>query len=1099
MRHPLPLHLVLAASLTIGTLAPPPTSAQQPDSARRDPTNTLPLATTRYARFTTDEGTWMSVDVSPDGRTIVFDLLGDLYTVPISGGKATLIVGGNSVDMQPRYSPDGRSIAFISDRNGSRATWVADADGRRPRLLTAGGSFPAWTPDGREIVTGNRLVDVRGGTGVVLQGFGSGPSFTADARYIWFQIGTQAARYDRRNGTVGYRTNLPGGALRPMVSRDGRSLVYFTRFEAQSAMVVRDLVTGGDRWILMGTQPEAGSPPSPPVTPGPPGGGGGGPPQPPPAGVGPLPRSAWLPDESGIVTSYGGKLWRVELASGKATPIPFSADVSQPLGALVRGTHEISDSVTAREIRDPALSPDGRRVTFTALGKVWVMDLPAGTPRRLTSAAQGVVETAPTWSPDGQSVAYATWVDGDGGDIFVADLTGSAPRNLTRAPAMYARLNYTPDGARLVFARAPRRTRTYMVDDAGIQPRTATGAGSELNLELRWMAPTGGMQHHITVVADVGAMPLGGYPHFTSDTSRVFFHDGSGLVSTRWDGSDRKVVLAAASPQTQIAHDGVHVLSRAGRRRHVYLFERPQVTDSLTIDPASERPVVPVRRLTRAGGDFPQLSRDGRRAVWTNATSLFVYDVPQGDRATADSIASQLARAVAPDSARRPGAAADSATRWSPAYDAARYDVRIRVAADKPSGAVVLRGARILTMKGREVIENGDVVITGNRISAVGPRGSVAIPRGARSVDVSGKTIVPGYIDTHALIAAPGQVHRTLVSQYLANLAFGVTTTREPDAPSTDVFTYADRVAAGDLLGPRILATGPVVLDSALTLRTNAEAREFLAPYATGFRSGVVRGDLTATRADRQRFLTVSRELGLTATAVGSPDFAESLGAIIDGYANHLTAYEIFPLFADVAQLIAASGLTYTPVLLGRIGNRIGYEHILATEQPHADPKVRRFYYHKELDRITRARANWIVGAEYPFEDIGASAARVVAAGGKVALGSGGRVQGLALHWDMWLLARGGMPHHDILRAATIFGAEALGLGAELGSIEAGKLADLQVLDRNPLIDLRSTSSVRYVMKNGRLYDATSLDEIGPNGRKLGRLWWSDLDVVEDR
>ncbi|MBC7895188.1 MAG: PD40 domain-containing protein [Cytophagaceae bacterium] len=1089
--------LTVVAAGTLIAWAPAPSSAQAPDSARRDPTNTLPLVTTRQARFTTDEGTWMSVDVSPDGRTVVFDLLGDVYSVPISGGKATLVVGGNSVDMQPRYSPDGRSLVFISDRNGSRATWISDANGARPRLLTAGGLFPAFTPDGREIVTGSRLVDVRGGAGVALQGFGSGPSFTADGRYIWFQTGTQAARYDRRTGSVGYRTALPGGALRPMVSKDGRTLLYFTRFEARAALVARDLATGGDRWILMGTQPEAGSPPPPPFVPGPPPGPGAQP-QIPPAGVGPLPRSAWLPDESGIVTSYGGKLWRVDLASGSATPIPFSADVVQSIGPLVRGTHEVGDSVTAREIRDPAISPDGRRVAFTALGKVWVMDVPGGTPRRLTSTS-GVVETAPTWSPDGQSVAYATWVDGEGGDIFLAASGGGAPRNLTRAPAMYARLNYTPDGSRLVFARAPRRTRTYMVDDSGIQLRTPQGAGSELNLELRWMAPTGGAQQPITVVADVGAMPLGGFPHFTADANRVFFHDGTALVSVQWDGSDRKVVLAGAAPQTQLAWDGVHVLSRAGRRQQIYLFDRPQVADSLTIDPSIERPLVPVRRLTRAGGDSPVWSRDGRRAVWVQSNSLFVYDVQQGDRATTDSLAAATGRPATPDSARRPAAAADSGTRWNPAYAATRTDVRITVAADKPSGAVVLRGARIVTMKGQEIIENGDVVITGNRITAVGARGSVSIPRGARSIDVAGKTIVPGYIDTHAQIAAPGQVHRTLVSQYLANLAFGVTSTREAEVSGTDVFTYSDRVATGDLLGPRIFATGPAVLDTLLTLRTNAEARDFLGAYASGYRSGTVRGDLTATRADRQRFLTVARELGLTAAAVGSPDFAESLGAILDGYANHQTAYEIFPLHGDIAQLIAASGITYTPVLQGRVGNRIGFEHILATEQPHADPKVRRFYYHKELDRIARPRANWVVAEEYPFQDIGASAARIVAAGGKVALGSGGRVQGLALHWDMWLMAKGGMPHHDILRAATLFGAEALGVGSQLGSIEAGKLADLQVLDRNPLTDIRNTHSVRYVMKNGRLYDAATLDEVGANGKKLGNLWWTNLDVAENR
>jgi imidazolonepropionase-like amidohydrolase len=481
---------------------------------------------------------------------------------------------------------------------------------------------------------------------------------------------------------------------------------------------------------------------------------------------------------------------------------------------------------------------------------------------------------------------------------------------------------------------------------------------------------------------------------------------------------------------------------------------------------------------------------------------LYVYDVAQGDKATADSLASTGGRAAPPpgDSTggrgggRGGGGAADSTTRWAPAFEAASHSIRIAAPADKPSGVVALRGARIISMKDREVIENGDIVVTGNRITAVGPRGQVTIPSGARSIDVSGKTIIPGYVDLHGQLGATSQIHRTVVPQYLANLAFGITTARDPESQATDVFTYADRVATADLLGPRIYATGPTMVDSALTLRTMGEARDFLRPFASGLPANTVRGDLAATRADRQRFLMAGKELGLTAVATGSPDFRKSLGAILDGYANHQTAFEVFPVQGDVAKLMAESGITYTPLLLGRVGNRSGIEYVLATEAPHTDPKVRHFYYHQDLDRLTRARGNWLSPDEYPFQDIAAGAARVVAAGGKVGVGSNGRVQGLGFHWEMWLLAKGGMPSHDILRAATIFGAEAIGGGSQLGSIEAGKLADLQVLDRNPLTDIRNTNSVRYVMKNGRLYDAATLDQIAPTPKKMDKLWWLALE-----
>jgi imidazolonepropionase-like amidohydrolase/Tol biopolymer transport system component len=1075
---------------------------QSPDSGppRRDPTNTLPTGPTRSIRFTTDQGTWMSVDVSPDGSRILFDHLGDIYTVPITGGKATRILGGNSIDAQPRFSPDGRSIVFTSDRNGTDGTWIADADGRRPRLVSPGGHYPDFTPDGRQIVTANRFVDVRGGAGLTIPGFGTAPSFTSDGRYIWFQSGTQAGRFDREKGTVGYRTGLAGGVYRPMVSPDGKRLAYFTRFEAKSALVVRDLDTGAERWVSIGLQPEAGTPPPAPFVPQlvPPAGGGRAAGPPPVTGVGPLPSSSWTPDGNAVVTSFGGKIWRIEVPSGRRTEIPISVDVEQTVGTLVKGTVATSDSVLVREIREPALSPDGKRVAFSAIGKLWLMDLPGGKPRRLTTAVN-VVESSPAWTPDGQSIVYATWVDGLGGDIHQISAAGGASKNLTMAPAMYSRLNFTPSGSKLVFARAPRFARTARVDE------TAPAQQSELNFELRWMSPSGGVQHSIAMVEDVGALPLGGFPHFTADTSRVFFHGEGGLQSVRWDGSDRKVVLASAAPQTVLSPDGVHVLSRAGRRGHVYLFEIPRLADSLVIDPSIATSVLPTRRLTRAGGEFPSWSRDGSKAIWTHGSTLFVYDVAAGDKATADSLAAAGSRPAAAqpgaggqppaaeDSARRPGGA-DSTTRWAPAFDATSHEVKITVASDNPAGSIVLRGARVITMKGREVIENADVVVTGNRIVGVGSRGTVVIPKGARSIDVSRKTILPGYVDVHANTGAPMQVHRTMLPQYLANLTYGVTTLRDVQASSTDVFTYADRLAVGDVLGPRLFATGPAAIDSAARVTTLAEGRTFITPFANAYRPGTIRGDLIAQRADRRRFLNVARELGLTAVAVGTPDFKKSLSVILDGYADHQAAYEIFPIHGDVAKLIAESGMTYTPILLGRVGSRNGYEYMLASEKPHNDPRLARFYYHRDLDRQSRGRGTWIVPEEYPFADIARGAAQIAAAGGKVAVGTNGRMQGLGVHWDMWLLAKSGMSNYDVLMAATLNGADAIGAAGILGSIEAGKLADLQVLDANPLTDIRNSNSVRFVMKNGRLYDAATMDQIAPTRTKMAAPWWLALD-----
>ena len=1070
------------------------------DTASGWATEGLPLEPTREISFTASEGSWMSVDVSPDGRTLVFDLLGDLYTMPVSGGAATPLMVGPAFEAQPRFSPDGSEIVFVSDRSGGQNLWVLAADGSDTTQITRGNdnlyTSPEWTPDGRYLVASRTYGplggtakpwlfhrDGGGGTALVDEPENLkllGAAFGPDERWIYMAEGQgdwtydalfpeyQLVRYDRDTGRRTRLTSRYGSAFRPALSPDGTLLVYGTRHEDVTGLRVRELDTGEERWLRVPVQRDDMESR---------------------ATLDILPGYTFTPDGTALISFWDGGFWRLPLDGSAATEIPFRVDVTLHAGPRLDFDYPVLDEATfqVRQIRDPVLSPTRNEVAFVALGRLYRLDLDGGEPVRLAEDVNGALHQ-PVWAPDGSAVAVVSWTEPEGGYLWRVGRNGDALQ-LSTTPRFLQTPAWSPDGRRIVVQQAP------------VRARLQGGAGTES--ELVWYPAGGG---DATLVAP----SLGrGDPHFRADDSdRIYLHSRSdGLVSIRWDGTDAREHLkvtgfsrssggpAAPASSIRMAPAGDRALARV--ENDLYLVTVPRVGgDAPTVsvrNPADAS--VPVTRITEFGGEFPSWSADGGQVVWALGNALFRYDI-QRARTVADSLESleRTAEAEA-DTADAPAdpEAEEAEDEEEEGYRPDERRIEVRMARDRPTGALVLRNARIVTMRGLEVLERGDLVIRGNRIVAVGAAGSVSVPDGAEERDMAGATILPGFVDTHAHLRPAAGIHAAQPWEYLANLAFGITTTRDPQTGVSDVLTYADRVRAGEILGPRIYSTGPGVFGNyqGEGIRDLDHARDVLRRYSEYYDTKTFKMYLAGNRQQRQWLIMAARELELMPTTEAGIDFALDLTHAMDGYPGIEHNLPIYPLYDDVVTLFAESEVVNTPTLIVSFGGPMGEIYWFTRTDVHGNERLARFTPHEVLDGRTRRRAGaagavgWAVTEEFVFQEHARFLRDVVEAGGYAGVGSHGQLQGLGFHWEMWMLASGGMSNHDVLRSATILGANGIGLESELGSIEPGKLADLVILAENPLDDIHDTESVTHVMMNGRLFEAATLDEVWPRQRAL--------------
>lgn len=1049
------------------------------DTVKKWNVNAPPLP---YKEFNlkTQEGSWMNLDVSPDGNTIVFDLLGDIFIMPINGGKAKVLRSGLAFEVQPRFNPDGDKILFTSDAGGADNIWIMNNDGSNATQLTQENfrllNNADWHPDGQYFVARKHFTSTRslgageiwmyhksGGNGIQIterkndQQDVNEPAYSPNGKYIYFsedmypggffqynkdpnQSVFVIRRYDTQESKIDNIIGGSGSAFRPTPSPDGKSIAYVRRDRNETILILHQLETGEEKILyrkLSKDQLEAWTI------------------------FGIYTGFSWTPDSENIIIWSQGKIIKINCINGKIQDIPFEVEVEhriiEPLQFKQKCTQ---DTIELRAIRQCITSPDQKFIVFNAAGYLYRMNLADQAIKRI--GTDKAFEFEPCFTPDGKFLIYVSWDDDQMGKILKMEMSSGKSKILNKHPGIYRTPSVSPDGKWIVYYKEGgnehqgylhcKNPGIYLIPLEGGEPKLLTIKGE--------------------------------YPQFDSKSERVYFQTGGylfgslskSLKSVNLAGDDEKTHLTSTyANRFFVSPDNNWVAFNELFK--IYIMAMPPAGKPLMV--SKESKALPVAQITDQAGVAIHWAPDSKSIHWTQGNQYYTEQLT--DRFA---FLRNAADTLAP-------------------FDTQYIEIPLKIKADIPQGKIALTNARIITMEQDSVIQEGFIIILNNKIHALGTMQTYnpshyGFPL---EMDMKGKTIMPGLIDVHAHLGAfrfglSPQKHW----QYWTNLAFGVTTTHDPSSNSEMTFSQSEMVKTGSMVGPRIFSTGTILYgadgDFKATIENESDAY-FALKRTKAWGAFSVKSYNQPRRSQRQMVIKAARDLNMLVVPEGGSFFYHNMSQVADGHTGIEHNIPVVPLYKDVLDFWSFAGSANTPTLIVNYGSVNGefywYQHTNVWE----NEKLLRFTPRPIIDSRSRHRT-MIPEEEYENGHIltSKSCKKLQDRGVRINLGSHGQIQGLGAHWELWMLVQGGMSPLQALRSASWNGAKYLGMEDEIGSLKPGKLADLIILEMNPLDNIRNSESIRYTMINGRLFESNTMAQIYPEKKFGPEFYWNKSGAV---